>query len=168
MDADQPLLTITTRDEADAALAHLGRVEREMSAADLAHKDQVNRLTAEHARAVAPHVAMQATLRNALQAYATRNRRKLLDGANTGVVTLPSGRIGWKINPAKLVLPDDKAALKKLVAWLFAKHPDTIRTVHEIDKAVLKAKPEIVAKLKGAEIVEEEVFVCTPLAGEVR
>jgi phage host-nuclease inhibitor protein Gam len=129
------------------------------------HSTQKRRVDAANAAAAAqgdPLVARNALLKEQVEEFANKRWDEITTPDAPETAILRTGVIERRFNPPSLVVEEGKtseviAALKKLRGGR-----SFVRVKEEIDKVKLKARPEIVAKIKGLSIVSEREIHIKP------
>lgn len=108
--------------------------------------------------------AQIALLTAGLKTWCDANRAVLTDDGRTKTVDLGTGKVSWRLQPAKVVVKGVEAVLAELKRLKYRKF---IRVKEEIDKeAILAAAPALrdrLAAIPGLTIGSEgEAFACEP------
>jgi phage host-nuclease inhibitor protein Gam len=148
--------------ELDAVLARIGELRRELERRQAALNDAIAEIRACYQREAEPAIAELGVAEEMLEEWCEVMREELTDGGKRKFCDLPSGRVGWRMQPPKVSirnLPQTLAAIKALGATQF------LRIEESIDKEAMLADPEQAAKIPGVKIKSEgEKFYAEPRA----
>jgi len=152
-----------TRLEAEALMADIGRLLREIHVTTLGFDERVSALNAERARALDPLGTSLSAQTERLRLWAEANREQLLEkGSKT--FRLATGEIAWRMDPKSVRItgePDVIATLQRLGLTAF------LRTKVEIDKEAILKEPEKAAGIAGISIKQGEQLVLRPDQTEI-
>lgn len=158
-----PAMAITSLDEADAALAEIARVDREITAIDVILNDEISAAKKRADDLAAPYRQKREQLEAALTTFATAGKEALFKKGKKSL-KLIHGVLGFRasdeLKPAtkvtwKMVLENLKAMASRLKA---RKQPDCIHTTEKPDKEALRKLPEDLQAEAGVRIVPKDVF----------
>lgn len=148
-----------TRDEAVAAIAEIGRHQRERERLKLEMDDAITQLRERYEGLMSPHAAEIRALSEGVQVWAEANRAELTQNGRVKSCNLMTGEIRWRMTPPSCRLVRVKEALEELQQRMLNRF---IRTKEEVNKEAILADPEAVADCRWIEIVQHEDFVIIP------
>lgn len=153
------------REEAEAMLARLGAIRRDMALSSAALEESVSGLKTAAELAAKPLADEAETLFRGLQLYAEANRAALTEGGKTKTVKLATGELAWRTRPPSVKLRDVAAVIETLKAGGFDRF---LRIKHEVNKEALLAEPVAAQAIPGVTIGSAgEEFIAEPLAMEL-
>lgn len=148
--------------ELDAVLARIGELRRELERREAAMNDAIAEIRASYQREAEPVVAELGVSEEMLEQWCEVMREELTDGGKRKFCDLPSGRVGWRTLPPRVMirnLAQTLAAIKALGATQF------LRIEESVNKEAMLADPEQAAKIPGVKIKSEgEKFYAEPRA----
>ena len=158
--------------EADLFLHEAGETARELEKLGLELDQRVADLRRRAGEQIAP---LQEELRekvDGLSAWASTNRAELTDGGQTKTVKLPSGEVGWRTTPRKVVIRDEEEVIARLKKLGLDRY---LRPKVEVNKQAILDDPSDAQGVKGIKIDQHEDFFVKPeesakelIASEVR
>lgn len=151
-----------SREEADAAIAEIGRLQRERETLETAMNARLAAIRTEFEDQAKPAAEGIKTLATGVQTWAESNRVDLTKDGKTKTVALGNGEIKWRNRPPSVGLrgvDDVIEALKQLELARF------VRTKEEVDKEAILKDTDAVKGVKGITInKDQEDFVIVPFA----
>lgn len=154
-------LRVRTLDQATAVVGRIGAAEVQLSRLKVSLDVAVAKANLAFENEAAALRAAIAADTELLRGYFDANRSSLLTG-KTKSVALPTGMIGVKKSPTKVVVADDDAVLKLLLKD--RKLRRFIRTKSTVDKTALLAEPKVAETIDGVSIEGgEDAFFVKPL-----
>lgn len=154
-----------TRDQADEAIAEIGRRQRERDRIAAAMNDELAVIKKKFEEQAAPHVERVQYLTDGVQIWCEANRAALTQGGKVKTAALPSGEVRWRTTPPSVSL---KAVDKVIEALRAMKLTRFLREKVEVDKEAILAEPEAVEHIKGITISQKEEFVIVPFEAELQ
>lgn len=149
-----------TRDQAEAALARLGAIQRSLAVIAAAMEERVageKRLGEAEAK---PLVTEAEALTQGLRLWAEANRHALTDGGKSKTVRLATGEVSWRTRPPRVVIRDAAAVLEALDQLQLHRF---VRTKVEVDKEAMLREPGVARQVPGVSIGSEgEDIVLSP------
>lgn len=149
------------RQEAEAMLARLGEIRRDMALHSAALEEGVAALKAAAETAAQPLAAEAEALFRGLQLYAEANRAALTEDGKTKTVWFATGLLAWRTRPPSVKLRDVAAVIETLRATGLDRF---LRVKHEVNKEALLADPVAAQSIPGVTIGSAgEEFIAEPL-----
>lgn len=150
-----------TRDQAEAALARLGTIQRELAVVQAAMEERVageKKLGEAEAK---PLLAEAERLTQGLRLWAEAHRHALTDGGRTKTAKLATGEVSWRTRPPRVVIRDAAAVLEALAQLQLHRF---VRTKAEVDKEAMLREPGVARQVPGVSIGSEgEDIVLSPI-----
>lgn len=159
---DPDILVPHNQSAAEAMIAKIGRICRDLEIIDAAYQERLAEITAERDAQTTPLSLERDRLIEGLRRWATANREALTDGGKRKRVALLSGVISWRKRPPSVELaakPADIISRIKMrgLAERF------IRIAENIDRQAMLKEPDLAATIDGVNIVaEREDFIVEP------
>jgi phage host-nuclease inhibitor protein Gam len=152
------------KDEASAAIAEIGRLDRRLQRLDADCKDALAKVKEEFEAKAAPIADERTALTEGLKIYCEGHRDELTNGGKTKTVSFPAGSASWRLRPPSVTLRNAEA----LIALLKERGlKQLIRVKEEINKEAILAEPATVEGIKGISIGSAgEDFTVEPFAPE--
>lgn len=154
-----------SKDEARAAVARIGVLNRQIAREQATLNDRVSKLKEAAETATAPLQEEADRLTEGLKIWGEANRRELTGGDKTKTVDLGTGEIKWRLLPPTVSIRGAEAvieACKRLGLQRF------VRTREEPNKEAMRAEAEIARTVPGVSIGSEgEAFVVEPFEVEL-
>ena len=154
-----------TRDQADEAIAEIGRRQRERDRITAAMNDELAVIKKRYEELAAPHGARIDELAEGVQTWAEAHRLELTDQGKVKTAALPSGELRWRTTPPSVSI---KAADKVIEALRTLKLTRFLREKVEVDKEAILAEPDAVEHIKGITVSQKEEFVIVPFEAELQ
>lgn len=153
-------------DDAAAAIRRVGEANREVARIALDLSDRTATLKEEAEARARPLKDEAAALTEGLKMWAEANRDALTGGGKVKSADLGTGRVLWRLRPAKVSLrgkaEDIVQRLKELGLQRF------VRTSEEVNKEAMLAEKETARAVAGVTIASEgEDFVVEPFETEL-
>ena len=161
--AEAVSLVPQNQNQANDAIAEIGRAQRERSRIKAEMNDELAEVKRRFEDQAAPYNDRITALSQAVQTWAEANRHKLTAGKKK-TIGMAAGEIKWRICPPKVGLRGVEAVMKALKELGLTKF---IRTKEEIDKDAILADQKAVAHVKGITISQREDFVIVPFETEL-
>ena len=151
-----------TTAQAEAALARLGAIQRDLAVIQAAMEERVTgekRLGEAEAK---PLVAEAEVLTQGLRLWAEAHRDALTDGGRTKTARLATGEVCWRTRPPRVTIRDAAAVLEACAQLHLHRF---VRTKTEVDKEAMLREPGVARQVPGVSIGSEgEDIVLSPLA----
>lgn len=155
-----------SREEAAAAIARIGELDRELVRREAAMNDSLAKIKEAVEAAAQPLRAEHAGLTTGLQTWCEANRAVLTDGHRVKSADLGTGKVSWRLRPAKVTLPKDQGPLLELLRRL--KLGRFIRTKEEVNREAMLLEPAVARTVAGVRIGSEgEDFAVEPFEAEL-
>lgn len=154
-----PVSVPQSREAVVAAIAEIGRRQRERGRLEAAMNDEIAIIKARWEEQALPHGEAIRALHHGVQIWCEANRASLTDGGRSKTVALASGEIRWRVTPPKIVLKGVEAVLAALQERGLGRF---IRARFEPNKEAMLAEPEAVAGVPGIRVEQHEEFVIVP------
>ena len=149
-----------TREQAEAALAQLGAVQRSLTLIEAAMAERVAGERKAGEAEAKPLLAQAETLKHGLCLWAEAHRQALTDGGRTKTAKLATGEVSWRTRPPKVTLRDTAAVLESIGALGLAQF---LRTKTEVNKEAMLAEPALARQVPGVTIASEgEEIILSP------
>jgi phage host-nuclease inhibitor protein Gam len=148
-----------SRIEADAAIAEIGKLQRQRETLQTAMNEQMAAVKTSHEAQAKPLAEAIKVLSSGVQTWSEANRVDLTRDGKVKTVKLGAGEIRWRTRPPSVVV---RAAEKVIEALKRLGLTRFIRTKEEIDKEAILADPSAVCDVKGLTISQGEDFVIVP------
>lgn len=148
-----------TKDQAAAAIAEIGRRQRQCARIQAAMNDKLARTKERFERAAAIHTERVKGLILGVQAWCEAHRAELTEDGKTKTAAFASGEVSWRLRPPSVTVrgADDVIEnLKKLGLERF------VRTKEEINKEAILAETAAVEGIKNIKIDQGEDFIVKP------
>jgi phage host-nuclease inhibitor protein Gam len=153
------------RSEANAAIAEIGVLGRELERLQADMNDQIARIKERFELKAEPGRDRIEALTAGLGAWCEANRDQLTNGGKVKYHRFAAGEVSWRNRPAKVTVRGAEqviAALKERDLTRF------VRVSEEVDKEAVLADKAAVAGIKGLSIGSEgEDFSVTPFEAEL-
>lgn len=154
-----------SREEAEAAIARMGDIQRELARIQADYGDAAAALKAEAEASANPLNEEFEDLRTRVQGYCEANRNALTQGGKVKFATLATGEIKWRSLPPKVSI---RAVEKMLEECRRLGLNQFLRTKVEPNKEVMLAEAALARTLPGVTIGSEgEEFIVEPYQPEV-
>lgn len=148
-----------SREEVTAAIAEIGRAQRERERIQAAMNDALAALRQRFEEEARPHAESIVTLSTGVQLWCEAHRAELTNGGKTKTVNLASGEVRWRMRPPSVLVRNAESVidvLKQLGLGRF------VRRKEEVNKEAMLAEPEAVTSIRGVTITQREDFVVEP------
>ncbi len=153
-----------TRADVVAAIAEIGRRQRERDRIQAAMNDELAQIRERYENEAEPHGRAIEDLQAGVQTWCEAHRDALTQGGKTKTAAFASGEVRWRVTPPKVAIRGVEAviaALRKAGLGRF------LREKVEISKDAILAEPEAVTTIAGISISQIEEFVIEPFATEL-
>jgi phage host-nuclease inhibitor protein Gam len=146
-------------EEVDSLVAHIGELQREVSAKQSAMNKQIEALKGHYGPQV--DLLVQAINQDleAIEAYAAVNRNHLTGDGKTKTIKLRSGTISWRNTPKSVTIRGVQQVIDRLKALGLTQY---IRVKEEVDKNAILANPDKALAIEGVKLTQREEFVVVP------
>lgn len=155
-----------TRDDAASHVRRIGEIGRELARREADMNDSLARVKEAVEAAAVPLREESERLTEGLKTWCEANRDALTGGNKVKFADLGTGKISWRLRPAKVSAPKDQetviAALIRLGLQRF------VRTKSEVNREAMLAEPEVARTVPGIRVGSEgEDFVVEPFEAEL-
>lgn len=152
------------RDQADAAISEIGRLQRERETIRIAMNTEMAAAKNRYEAQAAPLAAAIKELSGGIQIWAEANRTELTRDGRIKTAKLGSGEVRWRIRPPSVAIRAMGIVIETLKIRGLERF---IRSKEEIDREAILREPEAVGEVKGISISQGEDFVIVPFATEL-
>lgn len=154
-----------SREEATAAVRRIGDLNREVARIDLALSDAVAGLKEQAEAQAMPLQAEAKALTEGLKLWAEAHREELT-GGKVKYADLGTGKVSWRMRPAKVSL---RGKLEEIVERLKSLGLQRfIRTTEEVNREAMLADRDAARGVQGVTIASEgEDFIVEPFEAAV-
>lgn len=153
-----------TQDEAVAAIAAIGRHQRERTRIEADMNDQLALIRQRFEVEAAPHLDKIRALQQGVQVWCEANRAALTDGGRVKHARLASGEVSWRLTPPRVLV----RGVETVLAALRQKGLNhMVRTREEVNHDAVLLEPAAVAYIKGISISQREEFIIKPFETEL-
>lgn len=153
-----------TQDEAVAAIAEIGRRQRERIRIEADMNDQLAIMRQAFEAEAAPHLDAIRALQRGVQIWCEAHRAALTDHGRVKHARLASGEVNWRLTPPKVMV----RAVETVLAALRQKGLNhMVRIKEEVNREAILLEPAAVADIKGISITQREEFVIKPFETEL-
>lgn len=153
-----------THDEVVAAIAEIGRRQRERTRIETTMNDQLAELRQVFEGEAAPHLDAIRVLQKGIQVWCEANRAALTDHGRVKHARLASGEVNWRMTPPKVMV---RAVENVLAELRRAGLERMIRVQEAVNKEAVLLEPGAVAGIQGISISQREEFVIVPFETEL-
>lgn len=157
-------VTFSNRLEVDAAIAEIGKAQRERERIENAMKEEMAAVKQRYEHEALPHAAVIKELGAGVQIWCEANRVELTRDGRTKTAKFAAGEVSWRMRPPRVTVRGEGIvleALKRLGLDRF------IRRKEEVDKNAILEEPEAIAGIKGLSVSQGEDFVIKPFETEL-
>lgn len=148
-----------TRDQVVAAIAEIGRRERECQRIEAEMNEQLAAIKLRFESEGKPHADRIAALKEGVQIWCEANKEQLTEGGKRKTARFASGEVRWRMTPPAVRLRGVAAILAALAEKGLSRF---IRTSQEVDKEAILKEPDAVKGVAGITIGQVEEFVIVP------
>jgi len=153
------------RDDAAAAIRQIGEKNREIARIEANMNDRLAVIKEESEVLAAPLKDDVVGLTEGLKVWAEANRDALTNGGKVKFSDLGTGKISWRLRPAKVTLREIEKIIERLKALGKQKF---LRTKEEVNKEAMLDAPDEARMIAGVSIGSEgEDFVVEPFEAEI-
>jgi len=153
------------RDDAAAAIRQIGEKNREIARIEANMNDRLAVIKEESEVLAAPLKDDVVGLTEGLKVWAEANRAALTNGGKVKSADLGTGKINWRLRPAKVTLREVEKIIERLKALGKQKF---LRTKEEVNKEAMLDAPDEARMIAGVSIGSEgEDFVVEPFEAEI-
>jgi len=153
-----------SREDAVAAVAEIGRRQRERTRIETALNDEIAGIKARYEEAARPHAEAIKALTEGVHMWCEANRASLTEGGKVKSANLSSGDIGWRSSPPRVKVTGVSAVIELIKSLKLNRF---LRVKEEINKEAMLAEPEAATAIKGVEIIQTEEFWIKPYETEL-
>lgn len=153
-----------TQDEVVAAIAAIGRHQRERTRIEADMNDQLALVRQRFEAEAAPHLDKIRALQQGVQVWCEANRAALTDGGRIKHARLASGEVSWRLTPPRVLV---RAVDTVLAALRQRGLSHMVRVKEEVNREAVLLEPTAVADIKGISISQREEFVIRPFETEL-
>ena len=132
-------------DEANAAIARIGEIEREMKRIAADRDDELARIKDTYDQRLKPLKEEREALVSGLETWAA-TRRKALTKGRTKTVRFPAGEFGWRLRPPRVTVSRKIDVIAELEVRGLERF---IRVVKEVNREAIREEPQAVADVPG-------------------
>lgn len=154
----------TDRDQADAAISEIGRLQRERETIRTAMNAELAATKERHEEQAAPLAQAIKELSHGVQIWAEAHRSELTRDGRIKTSRLGSGEVRWRTRPPSVAIRAVGIVIEALKCRGLGRF---IRTKEEIDREAILREPDAVNGIKGITISQGEDFVIIPFATEL-
>lgn len=153
------------RDEAASAVREIGELNRDLARLEATMNDRLAAIRETFETRADPLREAIAAKTEGLKAWAEANRVALTDGGKTKTADLGTGKISWRLRPAKVRLVKVDAVIETIKKLGFTQF---LRTTEEVNKEALLADRDKAKLVSGVSIGSDgEDFVVDPFEVEL-
>lgn len=150
-----------TREEAADAVLRIGELGRDLARREADMNDALARIKQQCEEAAQPARDERDALTEGLKTWAEANRAALTNGNKVKFALLGTGRILWRLRPAKVSAPKDQSAVIEILKRLGLQR--FVRVREEVNREAMLAEPDVARTVAGIRIGSEgEDFVVEP------
>jgi phage host-nuclease inhibitor protein Gam len=153
-----------TKDDVIAAIAEIGRRQRERNRIEAAMNDELALVRETWERKAAPHQDAIRALTTGVHLWCEAHRAALTQEGKVKYARLASGDVKWRMTPPKVTIRAVENVLEYLKQQGLGRF---IRIKEEPNKEAMLAEPEAVAHIKGVSISQKEEFIVQPFETEL-
>jgi phage host-nuclease inhibitor protein Gam len=148
-------------DEVDRDVQEIGSLDRQIGTIDSELAEKVSQLQSEAAERRQPLTEKREELSQGVHSYAEAHKAELTKSSKT--VKLPSGGVlQWRMKPPRLKI---SGKLESIIRALKSGgHDEFIRVKESLKRDDLKRHPDVVKKIRGLSIGQDEEFLIKPAA----
>lgn len=151
-------------DDAAAAVAEIGRCQRERDRISAEMNDNLAAVRAEYEAMAKPPAARIAELTQGVQVYCEAHRDALTKDGKTKTARLATGEVSWRMRPPSVNVRGGEAVTAMLRKLGLDR---LLRIKTEVDKTAVLREPDVIAGVKGLSISQREEFVIKPDSTEL-
>lgn len=152
------------RDAVNAAIAEIGRLQRDRARIEADMNDRMAVVKADHDASAKPMGERISELAKGVQLWCEANRAQLTGEGKVKFHDFATGQVKWRMRPPSIAVRGVDAVLstlKKLGLERF------VRTKQEIDKEALLREPDVARDIGGVSISQREDFVVVPHESQI-
>lgn len=153
-----------TLDEVNAAVAEVGRCQRERTQIQKLMNDALVDVRTSYEAAAKPYAERIAGLTKGVATYCEAHRDELTKGGKTKTAKLATGEVSWRMRPPSVNVRGLATVLDLLKRLKLDRF---IRVKEEIDKDAILAERNAIDGIKGLSISQKEDFVIKPDSTEL-
>lgn len=155
-----------SREAAAAQIAMIGALRRRIEKTKSDAEDKIAKIAEAVEEALSGPAAELAGLERGVQMFAEANRETLTGGGRVKFHDFATGRILWRLRPAKVNLRGKVEVIIERIKKL--KLDGFLRVKEEIDKEAMLADPDLASSIDGVKIASAgEDFAIEPVGLEV-
>lgn len=152
------------RDEVNAAIAELGRQQRERVRIETAMNDELAQVKARHDAEAKPLGDRISELSKGMHLWCEANRATLTQDGKVKFHDFATGQVKWRLRPPSIAIRGADAVLKMLKDLGMGRF---IRSKEEIDKEALLKELDLAKTLAGVTVSQKEDFVVVPHESQI-
>ena len=146
-------------DEAAKFLSFIGREQRKIDKIQTTLNEKIETLKEKTADDVKSHEEKISQLVEGLFAFAQSHRDELTDSGKRKTVKVPTGSFAWRWTPLAISISDIELVVAELKSRRLKRF---IRVKEEPDKKAMLKELQVVRKIPGISISQQEMFAVTP------
>lgn len=148
-----------SKDETVAAIAEIGRRERERDRIQAAMNDELATIRERWEREAAPHNEAVRGLSKGVQLWCEAHRDELTEGGKVKTASLASGEVSWRLRPPSVGVRGPEAVIASLKMLGLGRF---VRIKEEVNREAILAEPKTVESVKGISLIQIEDFIISP------
>lgn len=152
------------RDAVNAAIAELGRLQRERERIQADMNDRMAAVKADHDAVAKPHGERISELAKGVQLWCEANRAQLTQDGKVKFHDFATGQVKWRLRPPSIAVRGAEAVLSTLKNLGLQRF---VRTKEEVDKEAMLREPEVARGVGGVSISQREDFVVVPHESQI-
>lgn len=153
----------TNQAEAEALLAEIGRLQRQVTVIEGEMNDRLAVIKDEHEKQAQPLNEAITAKFQALHTWAEAHKGDLLKGKSK-TAKLSTGELSWRTTPPSVRIAGASVVIERLKQLGM---DDLVRTKEDINKEGILADPKRVEAVKGITISQKEEFVAKPFESQI-
>ena len=148
-----------SRDEVAAAIAAIGRHQREMARIEAGLGDALAKVREHFEGDAQPHAEAVRALIIGVQTWCEAHRSELTGGGRVKTASFVSGEVRWRMTPPKVLIRAAEAVMQALRDRRLHRF---IRTKEEPNKEAMLADPDALSGIPGIRFESSEMFEVLP------
>jgi len=152
------------RDEVNAAIAELGRLQRERQRIETVMNDTMAEVKARHDAEAKPHGERISELTKGLSLWCEANRAQLTQEGKVKFHDFATGQVKWRLRPPSIAIRGMEAVMGYLKQCGLDRF---LRTKQEVDKEALLREPDTAKAIPGVTVSQREDFVVVPHESQI-
>ncbi len=151
------------KDEANATIARIGEIDREIKRLEVDRDDELARVKDAYGQRLQPLKNEREALTKGMQTWASSHRRDLLSSGRKSV-KFPAGEFGWRLRPPRVTISRKVDVIAELEARSLHR---LIRVIKDVNREAIRECPDDVADVPGISVGSAgEVFWVEPFYSE--